>query len=72
MHKKTSLPLPTLEVLITISAAAERTGLTEKAIRRKIENGVWLQGHEYSRAPDGRLYIDTQAVARWQRGMRRS
>ena len=26
--------------------AAELTGYSEKAIRRKIEDGVWLEGHE--------------------------
>ena len=41
--------------------AAELTGYSEKAIRRKIEDGVWLEGHEYVRAPDGRILVDTDA-----------
>jgi hypothetical protein len=63
--------IPELEVLVTVRSAAERTGLTEKAIRRKIDDGVWVCGHEYSRSPTGQIFIDLQAVARWQRGQRR-
>ena len=50
---------------ITIPLAAKATGLTEKAIRRKIEDGVWLEGREYRRAPDNRIYISTTGVAKW-------
>lgn len=63
--------IPDLHVLVTIASAAARIGLSEKAIRRKIESSTWLEGHEFSKAPDGRIYIDVQAVARWQRGLRR-
>lgn len=48
--------------------AAELTGYSEKAIRRKIEDGVWLEGHEYVRAPDGRILVDMDAFNRWARG----
>ena len=48
--------------------AAELTGYSEKAIRRKIEDGVWLDGHEYVRAPDGRILVDMDAFNRWARG----
>lgn len=71
---KKSTPLaaiPELQVLVTIRAAATQTGLTEKAIRRKIESGVWLATVEFSRAPNGQIFIDLQAVARWQLGLRR-
>lgn len=71
MHKKLAKYLPDLHVLVTIDKAAGETGLTPAAIRKRIERGTWLDGHEYSRAPDGRIYIDVQAVARWQRGLRR-
>jgi len=37
------------------------TGCTEKAVRRKIKDGVWLQGRHFSKAPDGRITIDLQA-----------
>lgn len=53
---------------VTIPKAAETIGLTEKAIRRKIENGVWIEGREYRRAPDGRVYISLEGVAKWVEG----
>ena len=28
------------------------TGYTEKAVRRKMQSGVWLEGREWKRAPD--------------------
>lgn len=51
----------------TIRRAAEALGLTEKAIRRKIEQGIWLEGRHYHRGPDGHLYIDIPGVQRWVR-----
>lgn len=53
---------------VTIPKAAEQIGLTEKAIRRKIENGVWIEGREYRRAPDSRVYISLEGVAKWVEG----
>ncbi|KML61117.1 excisionase [Burkholderia cepacia] len=42
---------------VTVALAAVITGLTEKAIRRKIEDGKWLEGREYRRSPDGGIFI---------------
>ncbi len=42
---------------------AEVSGYSEKAIRRKIEEGVWLENRQFRRAPDGRIMIDVEAVA---------
>lgn len=50
---------------VTIALAAAVTGLTEKAIRAKCERGVWIQDREWRRAPDGRIYIDMERVAKW-------
>lgn len=44
---------------------AELVGYTDKAVRRKIEEGVWQEGVHYRRAPDGRLWVDVQGVERW-------
>lgn len=41
------------------------TGYTEKAVRRKIEDGIWLQGKHWRKAPDGHVTIDIQAYYRW-------
>jgi hypothetical protein len=49
---------------VTIKLAAMITGLTEKAIRRKIERGIWLEGKHFRRA-DGGIYIDIREIEKW-------
>lgn len=46
------------------------TGYTAKAIRRKIEEGIWLEGKEYRRAPDGHILIDIEGYYRWVENQR--
>lgn len=53
---------------VTIKKFAELSGYTEKAVRGKIEKGVWLQGSHYRKAPDGRVMIACEAVERWVEG----
>lgn len=53
-----------------ISKFSADSGYSEKAIRRKIEDGVWLDGHHYKRAPDGHIMIDVEGVERWVEGQR--
>ena len=50
---------------VVIPLAAVVTGLSEKAIRRKIEEGVWLEGREYVRGPDGHIYISIKGYTAW-------
>jgi hypothetical protein len=50
---------------VTIALAAAITGLTEKAIRRKIEDGKWLEGREYRRSPDGGIFISIKGYEKW-------
>lgn len=50
---------------VTIPLAAVVTGLSEKAIRRKIEDGKWLDGREYRRSPDGGIFISIKGYASW-------
>lgn len=45
--------------------SAHYMGYTEKAIARKVETGVWREGKEYRRAPDGHIMIDLEGVRRW-------
>jgi hypothetical protein len=54
---------------VTISKFAEGTGYSEKAIRRKIEDGIFVEKLHYFRAPDGRILFDTEAYQRWVQGM---
>lgn len=53
---------------VRIPLAAMMFGLTEKAIRRKIEDGKWLDGREYRRSPDGEIYISIRGVTQWVEG----
>ena len=50
---------------VTIALAAIVTGLSEKAIRRKIEDGKWLEGREYRRSPDGGIFISLKGFQQW-------
>lgn len=50
---------------VTIQLAALITGLTEKAIRRKIEDGKWIEGREYRRSPDGGVFISIKGFQQW-------
>lgn len=52
--------------------AAQETGYTEKALKRKIEDGVLIEGKHYYRAPDGRLSIDMEEFTRWQKSQSQS
>lgn len=52
---------------VRIPLAAAGTGLTEKAIRRKIEEGKWLEGREYLRR-DGEIYISVKGFTAWVEG----
>lgn len=41
------------------------TGYTEKAIQQKIDAGVWREGREWIKAPDGRRLVDLEGYDRW-------
>lgn len=51
-----------------IPVAAAALGYSEKAIRRKMEEGVWTAGVHYRKAPDGCVFIHMPAVPRWIKG----
>lgn len=40
-------------------------GMTVKAIRRKIEDGKWIEGREFHRDPDGNIWLDQKGIMRW-------
>lgn len=50
---------------VTVSLAATILGLSEGAIRKRIERGIWLDGKQYRRGPDDRIWIDTKGVEQW-------
>ena len=53
---------------VTIPLFSELSGYSDKAVRRKIEDGVWIQGVHYRKAPDGRIHIDMPAYYDWVAG----
>lgn len=48
------------------------TGYTQKAVRRKIEEGHWLEGMQYMRAPDGHILIDMRGYELWVESQKRA
>jgi len=50
---------------VRISLAATITGYTEKAIRRKIADGVWREGAVWRKAPDGSILISIKGYTEW-------
>lgn len=53
---------------VTIALAAALHGYSVEAIETKIARGVWTEGREYRRAPDGRILVDMRGVERWVEG----
>lgn len=49
---------------VTPSTFERITGITVKAVERKIERGVWAEGKHFVKR-DGRRLIDMQAYERW-------
>ena len=58
-------------MLKRIPLFCQESGYSEKAVARKIEDGVWVEGREYVRAPDGRLLIDMDGFEKWALGEQR-
>src|SRR5690606_29328382 len=50
---------------VTIKKFSDQSGYTEDAIRSKIRDGIWREGSEWIRAPDGRNLIDTEGYEKW-------
>ena len=50
---------------VTIAKFSELSGYSEKAIRRKIEDDVWLEGDIWVKTEDSRIQINTQRYEKW-------
>lgn len=50
---------------VTIRKFAAESGYSENAIRSKIHDGIWREGLEWRKAPDGRVLIDVDGYHRW-------
>lgn len=57
-----------VDQLMTVKAFAEHTHQTEKAVRHKINDGVWPERQVYFRAPDGRLFVSLNGWKKWVTG----
>ena len=53
---------------VLIKKAAEEIGYTENAIRQKLKKGVWIHGHHWLKAPDGRILIHLGRIIEWIEG----
>ena len=50
---------------VTVKRMASATGYTPKAIQHKIDGGVWVEGREWVKAPDGRRLISIEGYKKW-------
>ena len=71
MSQANTIEITALADSVLIPVAEKATGLTERAMRRKIADGVWIEGREYDRAPDGHLYISISGYVAWVRSGRK-
>ncbi len=55
---------------VRVNKFAELTGYTDKAVRCKISEGVWLEGKLWRRAPDGAILVDLVGYELWVEGNR--
>ncbi|MBE9538510.1 MAG: excisionase [Proteobacteria bacterium] len=53
---------------IKLERFADLTGYTVKALRRKMENGVWIRDQHYRKAPDGNIMVNIDVYNRWVEG----
>ena len=65
MSQTTAIQLVAPANYVTITLAATVTGLTRKAIERKIEDGKWVEGREYRRSPDGGIFVSLKGYEQW-------
>ena len=63
MIAPTMVVAPARYVLIPLASIV--TGYTVKAIEKKIEAGVWVEGRQWKIGPDGRIFIDLEGYIRW-------
>lgn len=53
---------------VRVRKFAELTGYTEKAVRCKIDAGVWVEPTHYRKGPDGAILMDLEAYEKWVEG----
>ena len=51
--------------IVTVELAAAMMGLSEEAIRKRLQRGIWVEGKQFRKAADGRVWIDTEGIEAW-------
>lgn len=62
---KAQLPVIQSARFVTVELAATMTGLSDSAVRKRIERGLWIENKEWRRGRDGRIWIDTKGIEAW-------
>lgn len=55
---------------VRIPKFCDETGYTARAVETKIHRGVWAEGRQYRRAPDGCIFIDMEGFEKWVEGQK--
>ena len=71
LHRRLGHALTTARY-VRLPLFEQLTGYTQKAVRRKIEEGIWVEGKQFKRAPDGHILIDMQGYERWVEGQKQT
>lgn len=50
---------------VKLEKYCELSGDTPDAVQKKIRRGIWLMDQQARKAPDGRIWINLQAVEAW-------
>lgn len=53
---------------VLIEKVIELIGYTDDAIRAKTKRGIWIKGIHWTKAPDGRLLFNMEAIYKWIEG----
>lgn len=56
---------------VTVSLASKALVYTERAINKKMDDGVWRRGREWRKVPDGRRLVDMLTIEKWVVGSAR-
>ncbi|WP_036665002.1 hypothetical protein [Paludibacterium yongneupense] len=57
---------------VLIQRFCELTGYTDRAVRSKIHEGVWVEGVHYRRSVDRHIQINLEEYEKWVEGQKYS
>ena len=53
---------------VLIRKFVELVGYSDDAVRAKMRRGVWIKDLHWRKAPDGRIFLNIEAIQRWIEG----